>query len=322
MKSLLRCLPVAAVAAVAMMAVTQPSKTGLFPLRTIPVQKELAKLQGNWVYTSIMGDQFPDVEYDAEDEAEMGGEEQDVAESLPGTPLHFQGNQMYFGNASCTFTLEPTTSPKQIDFMIADDPEKRVWKGIYETDGNNLSICLGLSPEVPRPTEFTGKVGSYCSLQTHARVTGMQASVPSAALRRKKSERVTSMQVVPLIGEKCQVAFRTHNSDPFWQPRGGRLTGEILKVEKDRLLLNTREREGVTYAGPEVPDRYAWLNAGIGRERLNAGEETWISLKDIASITPLRNADGAVGQSGPRPDWAAGYVGDVYGGRSSPGTAR
>ena len=322
MKALLRCLPVAAIVAVAMMAVTQPTTTGPLPLRTRPVQTELAKLQGNWVYTSIMGDQFPEVEYDDGEGTELGAEGQDFAQ-FPSIPLHFQGNQMFFGNASCTFTLEPTAVPKQIDFVIADDPEKRIWKGIYETDGNNLSICLGLSPDVPRPTDFTSKAGSYCSLQTHARVAGIQASVPSAALRRKKSERVTSLQVVPLIGEKCQVALRSHNSDPFWQPRGGRLTGEILKVEKDRLLLNTLEREGVTYAGPEVPDRYAWVNAGIGRERSTVVEETWISLNDIDSITPLRRADGVVGQADPRSSdfyWRGG--GGIGGSIGAPGVAR
>lgn len=335
MKSLLRCLPVAAVAAVAMVAASQPTKTLEVPLRSDPTQVEMAKLQGNWVYTSIVGDQFPEIEYEYDDGVfnengdyasphSLDGNN-DVAERhpVPDSPLKFEGNQMFLFNSNCTYTLLPGTTPKQIDFMFSDDPAKRVWKGIYAIEGNNLSICLGLSPEVPRPTEFTGKEGSYCSLQTHARVIGVQAKVPSVALRRKRLERVSSIQVTPLIGETCRVAFRSQ-SDPFCQNFGGSCTGEVLQVENDRLLLNTIEREGATFR-PGTPERYRWLTAGIGRERPEGGRREWIPLMSISSITPVREReDGAVGQNDARSDfkWVSGFLGDIHNGRSSPGNAR
>jgi RNA polymerase sigma factor (sigma-70 family) len=59
-----------------------------------------------------------------------------------------------------TFKLDPEASPKKFD-MTVNELAKKVMrfkegtiKGIYRFAGDDLEICLGESPDAPRPTEF------------------------------------------------------------------------------------------------------------------------------------------------------------------------
>src|SRR5216117_1012822 len=64
------------------------------------------------------------------------------------------------------FTIDPTTTPKQVDSTALSGPAKgKVTKGIYEIiDANNKRACWG-KPGGARPTDFTSKPGSGRTLQ-------------------------------------------------------------------------------------------------------------------------------------------------------------
>lgn len=64
------------------------------------------------------------------------------------------------------FTIDPTTTPKQVDSTALSGPDKgELTKGIYEIiDANNKRACWG-KPGGPRPTDFTSAPGSGRTLQ-------------------------------------------------------------------------------------------------------------------------------------------------------------
>ena len=54
-----------------------------------------------------------------------------------------------------TFKIDATKKPKAIDFTYTSGFSKgKTIKGIYKIDGDDLTICRGLSPENDRPDEF------------------------------------------------------------------------------------------------------------------------------------------------------------------------
>lgn len=63
------------------------------------------------------------------------------------------------------FTLDPTAKPKTIDTR---DKDNKTEKGIYELDGDTLRVCLAEEGK-DRPTEFSAKEGTRCSLMVFKR---------------------------------------------------------------------------------------------------------------------------------------------------------
>jgi uncharacterized protein (TIGR03067 family) len=62
------------------------------------------------------------------------------------------------------FTLDPTKKPKTIDYHLTGGPNKGLTQlGIYELDGDTLRFCQSI-PGEPRPTEFSAKAGSGCTM--------------------------------------------------------------------------------------------------------------------------------------------------------------
>ena len=60
-----------------------------------------------------------------------------------------------------TFKIDATKKPKAIDFTYTSGFSKgKTIKGIYKIDGDDLTICRGLSPEKDRPDEFAAPTGS------------------------------------------------------------------------------------------------------------------------------------------------------------------
>jgi uncharacterized protein (TIGR03067 family) len=58
------------------------------------------------------------------------------------------------GDNPCTFTLNTTSSPKQIDLFGPHDNNK---VGIYELNGDELKVCQVSKEMGARPTEFSSK---------------------------------------------------------------------------------------------------------------------------------------------------------------------
>jgi uncharacterized protein (TIGR03067 family) len=57
------------------------------------------------------------------------------------------------------FTIDPTKTPKSIDYQATDGPTKgRKHLGIYEVEKDSLKFCFG-SPDAERPTTFESKPG-------------------------------------------------------------------------------------------------------------------------------------------------------------------
>lgn len=76
-------------------------------------------------------------------------------------------NDMLFMKAK--FTVDPAKKPKEIDYSITDGPEKgKTRLGIYEIDGDMVKFCFA-APGDKRPTEFTAKEGSNCTLSVWKR---------------------------------------------------------------------------------------------------------------------------------------------------------
>jgi RNA polymerase sigma factor (sigma-70 family) len=70
---------------------------------------------------------------------------------------HFQTEK---NNAETTFQIDPTKTPKHIDFSL-DDKVRRMFAvagntvtGIYKLDGDTLEVCVAGEPNGPRPKEF------------------------------------------------------------------------------------------------------------------------------------------------------------------------
>ena len=61
---------------------------------------------------------------------------------------------------AATFKLDSSKSPKAIDVTVTDGVGKgQTLKGIYESDGEDLKLCLTGEPVEARPTEFLAEKG-------------------------------------------------------------------------------------------------------------------------------------------------------------------
>jgi RNA polymerase sigma factor (sigma-70 family) len=119
---------------------TTGSSRGNEQSAAVQAQEDLDRLQGTWGFAGgellIGGNPFP----------------------AGGTHLRFEGNICKIVAATgtevpMTFTLNPTTNPKQIDLLISL-PQPTPARGIYEVSGDELRICYTTTRGEPRPTKF------------------------------------------------------------------------------------------------------------------------------------------------------------------------
>jgi len=97
------------------------------------VTGDLKVLQGNWVFSA---------------------DEQEAKWSLEGDTLRATFNDMVF---VCKVTLDPTSSPRTIDFFVKEGPNDVVGKttlGIYKIENGQVTFCVRRPGENSRPTEF------------------------------------------------------------------------------------------------------------------------------------------------------------------------
>jgi uncharacterized protein (TIGR03067 family) len=64
-------------------------------------------------------------------------------------------------SATATFKLDPSKTPKQIDFTYTDGANNgQTIQGIYELKGEELKVCRGLDDKTPRPKKFEAAADS------------------------------------------------------------------------------------------------------------------------------------------------------------------
>ena len=99
-----------------------------------------------------------------------------------------------------TIKIDAAKKPKEIDFTYTSGFSKgKMIKGIYKIDGDDLTICRGLSPETNRPDEFAAPTDSNLLLVTwkRSKTVGAEKRRPcrtssSTSRRAGNSSRSTS----------------------------------------------------------------------------------------------------------------------------------
>jgi uncharacterized protein (TIGR03067 family) len=120
-------------------------------------KKEMSQLEGEWSMVSgeANGQVMPKETVKSGKRAAKDGE----------TTITI-GGQVYF---KAKFSIDPTKKPKAIDYSMTEGPTKgKTRLGIYELDGDTVKFCFA-APGQDRPTEFTAKEGSQCTLSVWKR---------------------------------------------------------------------------------------------------------------------------------------------------------
>jgi uncharacterized protein (TIGR03067 family) len=119
------------------------------------------------------------------------------------------------------FTIDVEASPRQIDIEFVEGPEAGNWSyGIYELDGNSLTLCLGLTGAA-RPTTFATTAGSGHALE---RLRRASATRPAGVTGGK---RTSGLKSVPSTDKPVDTAGFDLSMTPLLE----RLQGEWSAVE-------------------------------------------------------------------------------------------
>lgn len=143
------------------------------------------------------------------------------------------------------FTIDVEAQPARIDIEFVEGPEAGNWShGIYELDGDRLTICLGLTG-ASRPESFKTAAGSGHALEQLRRASAKRPKTVGGGTRRADSTSSVVAAVVDVA------AF-----DGAMTPLITELQGEWLAVDLNR-------------DGTEMPAD--WLSFG---SRVTTGHET------------------------------------------------
>jgi uncharacterized protein (TIGR03067 family) len=120
--------------------------------------KDLAQLQGEWQMVSGSADGFSLSD-------EMIRNFKRVCKDDVTTVTN--GNQVFM---KAKFKVDPTKSPKAIDYDITDGPTKgKKQLGIYELNGDTVKFSFA-APGQERPTDFSSKSGDHRTVSVWKRV--------------------------------------------------------------------------------------------------------------------------------------------------------
>ena len=110
------------------------------------VNKDKAQLQGGWTMVSGERDgQAFSASFMKDSKRVAKGDE---------TTVTIQG-QLFM---KATFTLDPSKSPKTIDYSVTGGPYAgKIQFGVYELDGDKVKFCFS-TPGKERPTDFSTKL--------------------------------------------------------------------------------------------------------------------------------------------------------------------
>jgi uncharacterized protein (TIGR03067 family) len=169
------------------------------------------------------------------------------------------------GTYEGVFTVDVEQTPPHIDIEFVEGPEAgNRSDGLYELDGDRLTLCLGLVG-APRPTAFVTKPGSGHALERlrrasaarPANVTGgaPQPTPPAAAIERPDPASF-DVPMTPLLrrleGEWLPVALATDGKlmPEEWLAYGSRMAAgnEVKVVFGGQTMVHARVRidESVT----------------------------------------------------------------------------
>jgi uncharacterized protein (TIGR03067 family) len=118
------------------------------PTREEIVKREITAMQGDWIMISgeRNGVTFPEKILKVGNRVSKGD----------WTSVSIDGSTIL----EAKFTIDPTKSPKTIDYTLTDSDHKGQKRlGIYEWDGDTLKFCVGPIGK-DRPTSFEGKDGT------------------------------------------------------------------------------------------------------------------------------------------------------------------
>ena len=129
------------------------------PPRDDPVKREMKGLQGRWrtAATEVGGKRVETPGGVRSGEVVIEGDHYDTV--YPDDPS--RGSKA----SGTTFTVDPASDPKSIDFLPANDAEggketSRPMRGIYKLEKGTLWICFNPDRDGERPTEFATQAGS------------------------------------------------------------------------------------------------------------------------------------------------------------------
>ena len=141
-----------------MLAVTVSCLLGAGPVQDEASKKELQKLEGIWVLTSLTS----------------GGKEVakvanfNVRMVFKGERFTVKAGDKILGEG--TFKIDPSQKPKAMEQTSATGPGKgKTSLGIYELDGDTLRTCFTPAGKTDRPKEFGSKAGTEHELATYKR---------------------------------------------------------------------------------------------------------------------------------------------------------
>ncbi len=121
---------------------------GLASAQESAVKKDLEKFQGSWQATYVV---------------DLNGSRAS-ADDIKNTRLVVQGNKFTLQTSTAvvkgTFTIDPTRSPKTIDFVLENQKPDAKFLGIYRIDGDERSSCFS-PPGKDRPGELDPKATGY-----------------------------------------------------------------------------------------------------------------------------------------------------------------
>ena len=122
------------------------------------IKKDRKQIQGTWRITAL--------EINGNKSADEDARKLSVVNGSDGTwSLFSEDGGVWKG----TSTIDPTKTPKTIDFTPTEGDDKGVQRlGIYELGENTRRLCFA-PPEKERPTEFSSPPGSKIILVTFER---------------------------------------------------------------------------------------------------------------------------------------------------------
>jgi len=123
------------------------------------IEKDRMRIQGTWRIVSL--------EFNGSRVADEDAKKLIVVNGVDGTwSVQSDGKDLMKG----TSTIDPTQTPKTIDFTPTEGDEKgKQFKGIYELGKDTRRLCFGPSGK-PRPKEFISLTGSEHIVVTFERV--------------------------------------------------------------------------------------------------------------------------------------------------------